>query len=419
MRDSVPRHATEISPCAIPSQPLPPPAFAVAGAGGRAGLSEAQARPVGDDDHGSKAPPRRRHEVDAVHRRVGPEGDDRHGRRHATEMCSKSDMRRDGATLIGDSVCKLGDSTMVTSHSVMTMQGDTAYKTERQRRLRPAVHGHEGLRDDHRRQVRRRLPGRTAARRHGHAQRPEDNMKNIAGAKPPTPHSVPPATRSSLPSQRPRHEPQPPLSPCRNSSSPAAPPASSTRCPRSSAAGVGKVSRLPVSIRIVLESVLRNCDGKKVTEEHVRSSPNWAPTGARTDEIPFVVARVVLQDFTGVPLLADLAAMRNVASGHGQESQGHRAAGAGRPGRRPLGDDRPLRHEGRARPQHEARVPAQQRALRVHEVGHAGVRHVQRRAAGHRHRAPGEPRIPGARRAHRRTASTTRTRWSAPTATRR
>ena len=78
-------------------------------------------------------------------------------------------------------------------------------------------------------------------------------------------------------------------------------------------AGIGKVSRLPVSIRIVLESVLRNCDGKKVTEQHVRQLANWAPTGTRTDEIPFVVARVVLQDFTGVPLLCDLAAMRNVA----------------------------------------------------------------------------------------------------------
>ena len=78
------------------------------------------------------------------------------------------------------------------------------------------------------------------------------------------------------------------------------------------------VSRLPVSIRIVLESVLRNCDGKKVTEEHVRQLANWAPKAARTDEIPFVVARVVLQDFTGVPLLADLAAMRGVASKMGK-----------------------------------------------------------------------------------------------------
>ncbi|MFT4243100.1 MAG: aconitate hydratase [Acidovorax sp.] len=74
------------------------------------------------------------------------------------------------------------------------------------------------------------------------------------------------------------------------------------------------IRRLPVSIRIVLESVLRNCDGKKVTPEHVAQLANWQPNAARTDEIPFVVSRVVLQDFTGVPLLADLAAMRSVAA---------------------------------------------------------------------------------------------------------
>ena len=79
------------------------------------------------------------------------------------------------------------------------------------------------------------------------------------------------------------------------------------------------ISRLPVSIRIVLESVLRNCDGKKVTEEHVRQLAAWNATGARTEEIPFVVSRVVLQDFTGVPLLADLAAMRNVAAQLGKD----------------------------------------------------------------------------------------------------
>jgi len=78
------------------------------------------------------------------------------------------------------------------------------------------------------------------------------------------------------------------------------------------------VNRLPVSVRIVLESVLRNCDGKKVTKEHVEQLANWKPTAERTDEIPFVVARVVLQDFTGVPLLADLAAMRNVAAKMGK-----------------------------------------------------------------------------------------------------
>ncbi|MEO5771907.1 MAG: aconitate hydratase, partial [Burkholderiaceae bacterium] len=65
------------------------------------------------------------------------------------------------------------------------------------------------------------------------------------------------------------------------------------------------VNRLPVSMRIVLESVLRNCDGKKVLPEHVKEVANWQPKAARSDEIPFVVARVVLQDFTGVPLLCD------------------------------------------------------------------------------------------------------------------
>src|SRR5437867_1444298 len=83
-------------------------------------------------------------------------------------------------------------------------------------------------------------------------------------------------------------------------------------------AGMGKISRLPVSIRIVLESVLRNCDGRKINEEHVRQLAGWSPNAPRTEEIPFVVARVVLQDFTGVPLLCDLAAMRGVAQRMGK-----------------------------------------------------------------------------------------------------
>jgi aconitate hydratase len=84
-------------------------------------------------------------------------------------------------------------------------------------------------------------------------------------------------------------------------------------------AGMGRISRLPVSLRVVLESVLRNCDGKKVTEAHVRQLAGWRPNAARTEEIPFVVARIVLQDFTGVPLLADLAAMRGVAGSMGKD----------------------------------------------------------------------------------------------------
>ncbi len=83
-------------------------------------------------------------------------------------------------------------------------------------------------------------------------------------------------------------------------------------------AGLGKISRLPVSIRIVLEAVLRNFDGKKISEEHVKQLASWQPNAVRSDEIPFVVARIVLQDFTGVPLLADLAAMRGVANNMGK-----------------------------------------------------------------------------------------------------
>ena len=79
-------------------------------------------------------------------------------------------------------------------------------------------------------------------------------------------------------------------------------------------AGVGPISKLPVSIRIVLESVLRNCDGKKVHEANVKELANWKATEERTAEIPFVVARIVLQDFTGVPLLVDLAAMRTAVA---------------------------------------------------------------------------------------------------------
>lgn len=83
--------------------------------------------------------------------------------------------------------------------------------------------------------------------------------------------------------------------------------------PQLEKAGVGPISKLPVSIRIVLESVLRNVDGKKVAEDDVRTLANWQPNAERTEEIPFVVARIVLQDFTGVPLLVDLAAMRSAA----------------------------------------------------------------------------------------------------------
>jgi aconitate hydratase len=79
------------------------------------------------------------------------------------------------------------------------------------------------------------------------------------------------------------------------------------------------IQRMPISMRIVLESVLRNCDGQRIAPEHVVQLANWQPNAPRTEEIPFVVARVVLQDFTGVPLLVDLAAMRNAAAEMGRD----------------------------------------------------------------------------------------------------
>ena len=76
-------------------------------------------------------------------------------------------------------------------------------------------------------------------------------------------------------------------------------------------AGIGRISRLPVSIRIVLESVLRNCDGKLVTENHVAKLAAWSAKQPGNEDVPFRPARVILQDFTGVPAVVDLAAMRS------------------------------------------------------------------------------------------------------------
>ncbi len=89
--------------------------------------------------------------------------------------------------------------------------------------------------------------------------------------------------------------------------------------PQLEADGLGKISRLPASLRVVLESLVRNCDGKRVKDDDVRALAAWQPGAERTAEIPFVVARIVLQDFTGVPLLVDLAAMRSAVQRLGRD----------------------------------------------------------------------------------------------------
>ena len=83
--------------------------------------------------------------------------------------------------------------------------------------------------------------------------------------------------------------------------------------------GVASISRLPVSLRILLESVLRNLDGRRIRDEDVEALARWQPSAARTAEVPFVVGRVLLQDFTGVPLLVDLAAMRSAVARRGRD----------------------------------------------------------------------------------------------------
>ena len=85
--------------------------------------------------------------------------------------------------------------------------------------------------------------------------------------------------------------------------------------------GIGDIERLPYSIRLLLESVLRNCDGNTVTEDDVRNLATWNAAEPAKVEIPFKPARVVLQDFTGVPAVVDLAAMRSAMSRLGGDPQ--------------------------------------------------------------------------------------------------
>ena len=163
-----------------------------------------------------------------------------------------------------------------------------------------------------------------------------------------------------------------------------------------------------------------------VTEQNVRALANWKPTAPRTEEIPFVVARIVLQDFTGVPLLVDLAAMRSAVARLGKNPKMIEPL---------VPVDLVVDHSvqvdfygtpRRPAPEPGDGIPAQPRALPVPEMGDAGVRDLQSRAAGHRHRPPGEPGISGQGRAvvsatvnSKLRLSIIPTRWWAPIRTRR
>ena len=182
-----------------------------------------------------------------------------------------------------------------------------------------------------------------------------------------------------------------------------------------------KIAELPFSIRMLLESVLRNCDGYAVREEDVKNLAGWNAAAPAQVEIPFKPARVLLQDFTGVPAVVDLAAMRAAMQRLGGDPKKINPL---------IPVDLVIDHSvqvdrfdsrRRAGPERRPGIRAQPRALRVPALGPKGVRQLPRRAAVGRHRAPGEPRVPGQVRLPARRRATARwpcpTRWSAPTAT--
>ena len=166
--------------------------------------------------------------------------------------------------------------------------------------------------------------------------------------------------------------------------------------PKLQAAGFGEIARLPYTMKVLLENLLRREDGAIRHGRRHRGAGRWDPRAGAQREIAFTPARVILQDFTGVPAVVDLAAMRDGIVQLGGEPEPDQPAAARGAGHRPLGAGRPLRHAGRASSTTRGRVRAQPRALRVPALGTERVPQLPRGAAGHRHRPSGQPRVPRA-----------------------
>ena len=107
------------------------------------------------------------------------------------------------------------------------------------------------------------------------------------------------------------------------------------------------MARLPFSLKILLENLLRNEDGEAVRAADIEALAKWNAKAEPSEEIAFTPARVLLQDFTGVPAIVDLAAMRDAMQRDGRRSEEDQPAGAGRAGDRPLGPGRRVRHTRR------------------------------------------------------------------------
>ena len=156
--------------------------------------------------------------------------------------------------------------------------------------------------------------------------------------------------------------------------------------------------RLPYSLKILLENLLRTEDGANITADHIRALGGWDPAAEPSVEIQFTPARVLMQDFTGVPVRGRPGHHARGRPRPGRRPGQGQPAGPGRAGHRPLGHRRLLRPPGRLRAQRRAGVRAQPRALPVPALGPDRVQRVQGRPARHRHRAPGQHRAPGPRR---------------------
>ncbi len=154
------------------------------------------------------------------------------------------------------------------------------------------------------------------------------------------------------------------------------------------------VARLPYSIKVLLENVLRLEDGVSVSKADVEAIASWDAAAEPSVEIPFQPARVLMQDFTGVPAVVDLAAMRDAMAEIGGDADRDQPAGRRRPGDRPLGAGRRLRQRARLRRQRRARLRTQPRALLVPQVGPGQLRQLPRRPARDRDLPPGQPRVP-------------------------
>ena len=138
-------------------------------------------------------------------------------------------------------------------------------------------------------------------------------------------------------------------------------------------AGLGEIDRLPFSIRVLLESVLRNCDDFLVSQQDVKNLAAWKASAPAKQEVPFKPYRVVLQDFTGVPAVVDLAAMRSAMSRLGGDPEKINPLIPGRPRDRPQCPSRLFRQRRRVGKERRHGIQTQQRTLRIPSLGPTSV----------------------------------------------